>query len=178
MKEQNLLNIGRKISYLLRHNNENLEMDAQGWVDVKTLLIKLKIDKLTLNEIVLTNDKQRFVYNEDGSKIRANQGHSLEFVNIDFPESIPPKILFHGTKKENIKDIYLKGLKKMSRKYIHLSDNKSTARNVGLRHSKNEEPIILIIDTEKMYQDGYKFYISENKVWLTDYIPSEYIKFE
>lgn len=175
MKERQLVKIGRRISYLLRHNNEDLKMDTDGWVNVVDILDKLNIPKFALDEIVTTNDKQRFDYNDDETKIRANQGHSLDFVKIKFEQTVPPVKLFHGTKNENISDIMSSGLKKMSRQYIHLSKDDQTAYKVGKRHSRQNDPVILLIDSEKMYDDGYKFYISKNGVWLTDHVPSKYI---
>ncbi len=61
----------------------------------------------------------------------------------------------------------------MSRLHVHLSDNKETALQVGKRHGM---PMILTIDALKMYRDGYKFYLSKNNVFLTEFVPSEYIK--
>ena len=90
MKQDNK-NIGRKISYLLRHDPEDLSMDNNGWVNVSDLLNKLDIEKSTLDEIVETNNKKRFSYNEDETTIRANQGHSIK-VDVELSESIPPTV--------------------------------------------------------------------------------------
>ena len=64
----------------------------------------------------------------------------------------------------------------MNRNYVHLSKDIETATNVGARHKSNkyEKVIIITIDTKKMYADGIKFFVSDNGVWLTDDIDSQY----
>lgn len=171
-------NISKYISFLLRHKPEagNLKLDVEGWCDVEELMKALnkKFKGVTfndLNKIVITDNKGRYSFNDDSTKIRANQGHSI---NVDLKlESIkPPKELYHGTSKNNFEKIKMVGsIKKMARQYVHLSDNLETASNVGKRHG---ELIILRIDSEKMFNDGFKFYLSQNGVWLTDNVPAKY----
>ena len=130
------------------------------------------IDMNILERIVKENNKQRYSFNEDHTKIRANQGHSIE-VYIDFEEKIPPKTLYHGTAERFLESIKKTGINKMERLYVHLSKDEETAITVGKRHGK---PIVLKIDTEKMLKDGYKFYLSENNVWLCEDIPWKYVR--
>jgi len=172
MKE--LLNKSREISYLLRHNPKGLNMDKEGYVLVNDLLTKIGITKEELDWVIDNNDKKRFAYSDDETKIRASQGHSIK-VDIDFKEVRPPMKLYHGTTPENIKSIMKTGLNKMKRHHVHLTDNLNTAKSVGKRYSKNKSPEILEINAGAMYADGYKFYLSDNGVWLTDNVPSKYI---
>jgi len=172
MKE--LIKIGRKMSYLLRHNPEDLSMDKNGWVKVSELLNKLNITASTLDSIVDTNDKKRYIYNDDKTLIRANQGHSVN-VDVELEEKIPPVVLYHGTSPNFINSILKSGLSKMNRQHVHLSSDIETALNVGQRHSKRNKPEVLVIDCKSMVKDGYKFYISNNGVWLTDHIPNKYL---
>jgi len=165
--------VGRTLSYLLRHDPNFI--DNEGWVDIPKVLKKLKISKKDLDTIVNTNDKKRYSYSEDGKKIRANQGHSVK-VDVELSEEIPPKYLYHGTSPKNANLIFKNGIKKMNRQYVHLSNDLETAKSVGKRHSKNENPTILQIDSDSMYKDGFKFYLSKNNVWLTDNVPSKYLK--
>lgn len=167
--------IGRRISYLLRHNSETLTMDKYGWVSVDELLYYLNISKEVLDYIVETNDKKRFSYSDDGEFIRANQGHSID-VNVELEEKKPPIFLYHGTSITFWDSITKIGINKMKRNHVHLSIDYETAKLVGKRHSKDQEPIILVVDSEQMYDNGYKFYLSKNGVWLTDHIPPKYIK--
>ena len=177
--EKKLTNTSKFISLVLRHKPDEigLQLDANGWADVNELLDKtnakgVKIDLDILNEIVETNEKKRFSFNEDFTKIRANQGHSIE-VDVELRKAEPPAILYHGTAKKNEEAILKGGLNKMSRLHVHMSDNIETALMVGKRHG---QPIVFIVDAAQMYVDGLGFFISENKVWLTEYVPAKYLK--
>ena len=125
----------------------------------------------TICTIVVTNDKKRFAFNSNQTKIRASQGHSIE-VELDLPAVTPPDILYHGTAQHFVAGILANGLQKKNRRHVHLSITVETAIAVGSRHGK---PAILKIDAKAMYTAGYCFYLSENKVWLTDAVPAEYI---
>lgn len=170
--------ISKFLSLILRHQPEKigLQLDENGWALINDVLDKsnLKFTFVELEEIVVTNDKQRFSFNEDKTKIRANQGHSLKTIDLDLEAQVPPEFLFHGTVERFIGSIKSKGLQKMKRQHVHLSINKETAIKVGTRRGK---PIILTIKSLEMHNGGYQFYKSENGVWLTDKVPFEFIKF-
>ncbi len=177
MKEKK---ISKYLSLLLRHKPEvlGIQLDENGWTDVDELIGKMQakgmeVDLDLLQKVVQNNDKQRFTFDKNSEKIRANQGHSIS-INLDLKAQEPPKVLFHGTATKNLPSISEKGLIKGSRQYVHLSTDKATATKVGQRYGK---PIILHIDSAQMYKDGFDFYCSKNKVWLTDHVPSHYIKF-
>ena len=158
----------KSLSKILRHRPDGYSMDKNGWVPVSEILLNQNLTIEELNEIVETNDKQRFTI--EGDKIRANQGHSIE-VDLEFKVEIPPFILYHGTGEKN-KDIIEKdGIKKMTRHHVHLSEDKHTAKSVGQRHGK---PFIFEIKARAMNTDGIKFYKSPNGVWLTDYVDPKY----
>lgn len=166
------------LSLILRHQPEliGLKLDPNGWADVDTLLALAsarhkRITKDELEEIVANNDKQRFAFNEDHTRIRANQGHSIK-VDLELPVQTPPEFLYHGTTISTLADIYKTGIKKMSRQQVHLSVDKETATRVGSRHGT---PVILTIRTGDMHRDGIPFFISANGVWLTDHVPAKYI---
>ncbi|MCC0726674.1 RNA 2'-phosphotransferase [Clostridioides sp. ZZV14-6045] len=167
------------ISLILRHKPDviDIKLDKYGYANVDELIDKvnksgryLSLD--ILKEIVKTDKKGRYSFNNNFSKIRANQGHSI-YVEVDMKELEAPPVLFHGTATKNLSSILSDGIKKMNRLYVHLSSDTETALNVGKRHG---EPLILKINTYKMNQDGYKFYLSENGVWLTDFVPNSYIE--
>lgn len=183
MRKQNNADIelGRFISLILRHKPEavGIELDSNGWADVDELISGInkagkKIDIEILERIVRENNKQRYSFNETHTKIRANQGHSVN-VDVELKEAIPPDKLYHGTATRFMDSIKKNGITKQSRQHVHLSADKETATAVGKRHGK---PIVLIIDTVKMREDGHKFYISENGVWLCDDISWKYISEE
>ena len=166
------------ISLILRHKPETIgiQLDEHGWADVNELIRGIsathKIDMDILEEIVRTDSKQRYSFNEDKTKIRANQGHSIP-VDVDLDEKEPPEYLWHGTGEKFTEAIDQQGLIPKSRLYVHLSADKETAVTVGSRHGK---PVIYRIKTGLMYKDGYKFYISKNKVWLTKEVPVRYME--
>ncbi|MCH2194639.1 RNA 2'-phosphotransferase, partial [Kordia sp.] len=171
-------NISKFLSYVLRHNPDKLgiTLDANGWTSVKTLLEKINVDNYslsmeTLEEVVATNNKKRFAFNEDKTMIRANQGHSVN-IDLALQSKEPPNYLYHGTVEKFMESIREKGLIKGSRQHVHLSADKETAINVGSRRRK---PIILTIRSGEMHAKGYTFYQSENGVWLTEAVPSEFI---
>ncbi len=166
------------LSLILRHKPETigLTLDANGWADTTELLEKLSAsgNAITFDElktIVDENAKKRFTFNDDFSKIRASQGHSIE-VDLKLEPQIPPTILYHGTAIKNIDSIKAQGIIKGSRQHVHLSADRETALKVGSRHGK---PIVLEIDTTKMQADGCVFYLSANHVWLTDFVAPQYI---
>lgn len=171
-------NLSKYVSYILRHNPEEIGiiLDSQGWTSVNDFIEKSQskqiFDLEDLTQVVKNNNKKRFEFSEDGQKIRAQQGHSVE-VDLKLPNVEPPKELYHGTATRFLDSIKKEGLKPMSRHDVHLSFNKITAEKVGERHGK---VIVLIIDTEKMYKDGFEFQCTSNNVWLTKLIPTQYIK--
>lgn len=157
---------------MLRHKPEeaNLDMDKNGWVKVKQLLSNTNITMDELIDVVENNNKKRFIFNDTQTKIRANQGHSIS-VDVELQEKQPPTFLYHGTASKTINLLYKNGIKKMDRNHVHLSIDEDTAKNVGSRHGT---PLILRIDTKQMFDDGIKFYLSENGVWLTEFVDSKY----
>lgn len=166
------------ISLILRHKPEtiNIVLDNNGYASVGELIngVNASGRHLTLDileNIVATDNKGRYSFNSDKTKIRANQGHSIK-VDVELKEKVPPEFLYHGTGERNINNIINNGIKKMKRIHVHLSDNLETAITVGKRHGK---PIVFKINTARMINDGYKFYLSENGVWLTDFVPNDYI---
>lgn len=180
MEEKNKIGLSKFLSYVLRHRPEkiNIKLDKNGWTDISTLIENAKREveftREELNEVVANCDKQRFSISEDGLKIRANQGHSTDEVKIKFKEIAAPPVLYHGTVDAFIDSIKKTGLKPMKRHHVHLSKDEATATNVGQRRGK---PIILKIDAMRMQDEGFKFYISDNGVYLTDFVPKKYITF-
>ena len=169
----NLIKISRYISLILRHKPEEIgiTLDEHGWANVSELLNGVGIDMSTLEQIVATDDKQRYSFNEDKTLIRANQGHSVP-VDVELDEVEPPEYLWHGTGEKYAQSISQMGLIPKSRLYVHLSSDTETALTVGKRHGT---PIIFRVNAEKMYQDGFKFYRSVNGVWLTKHVPVDYL---
>ena len=173
-----LVETSRFISLILRHKPEaiGITLDEHGWANVDELIQGVnKTHSLTmelLEEIVRTDDKKRYSFNDDKTLIRANQGHSIP-VDVELKELVPPPVLYHGTGEKYVTSRESTGLIPKSRLYVHLSADYDTAVKVGTRHGK---AVIYTIDTASMILDGYVFYISENGVWLTKTVPIKYLK--
>ena len=172
--------ISKKLSYILRHHPEDigLEVDNGGWANVDKLLRQLaehqfpvSVEELAI--VVAENLKQRFLLSPDGTRIRANQGHSIP-VTLGLDPVTPPETLFHGTAIQNLEAIRKEGLTKQTRNHVHLSTDFPTAKMVGQRHGK---AIVLTVQAKAMQTDGHAFFISENGVWLTDSVPIAYLTF-
>lgn len=171
-------NIGKYLALILRHKPEaiGIQLDEHGWACVDELIVGIarnqKFNMEMLEEIVRTDSKQRYSFNEDKTKIRANQGHSIH-VDVELKETLPPDILWHGTGEKYVQSIEQTGLIPKSRLYVHLSADPDTAKTVGSRHGK---PVVYQVDAKAMAEDGYPFYISANGVWLTKEVPVKYLK--
>ena len=172
-------NISRFLSLILRHKPEtiHLNLDKNGYVNINLLLLHLKeygnidITFEELKSIVDSNDKSRFFISADNKLIRASQGHSVTDIDLQLEPVKPPSVLFHGTSLTNVLSIKQSGILKGNRQHVHLSTDIDIAINVGKRHG---EPKALIIDTKKMFKDGYQFFLSEN-ISSKKYINSQLI---
>ncbi|WP_461102131.1 RNA 2'-phosphotransferase [Spirosoma koreense] len=178
---QNKKNVSKLLSLALRHNPAvlGLTLDEGGWASVEQLLSSLKhtqndplLNMAYLEELVATNDKQRFAFNEDRTRIRASQGHSI-LIDLGLLRQQPPDVLYHGTDTRDVPSILAEGIRKMSRQHVHLSLDMKTAQIVGARHGK---PSLLRIDAKSMHERGNAFYRSANGVWLTDYVAPDFLQ--
>lgn len=171
--------ISKFLSLVLRHQPEKLgiHLDEEGWAPVAELLEKMQaqgmpVDLIKLQEVVAGNDKQRFAFNSDASKIRASQGHSIP-VDLGLEPVQPPAVLYHGTATQHLSAILEEGLHPRSRQHVHLSADISTAIKVGSRHGK---AVVLLVKSLEMQQQGHHFFQSANGVWLTASVPPLYLQ--
>ncbi|MEU0794923.1 RNA 2'-phosphotransferase [Amycolatopsis sp. NPDC005961] len=173
MNEKELIRISKRMSLHLRHNPAaaGLTLSPDGWVEVDALLRALKITREQLDEVVETNNKRRFAFDETGARIRASQGHSVS-VDLGLADAQPPDVLYHGTVAKFLDAILREGLRPMNRHAVHLSETVDTARTVGARRGK---PVILRVDAAAMSETGHAFQVSANGVWLTASVPPKYL---
>ena len=170
--------LGRYLCMILRHKPEviGIKLDEHGWAKVDELITgiaKTKESNMEILEEILENDnKNRYSFNEDKTKIRANQGHSI-LVDLELKAIEPPEILWHGTAEKYVKSIEKTGLRACNRMYVHLSIDEPTAETVGSRHVK---PVLYKVKSGLMYRNGFRFYRSVNGVWLTIMVPVEYLE--
>lgn len=173
------MRISKTLSYWLRHRPDEakLLLDSQGWACVDDVLAALAAQGLandfdTLLSVIENSDKQRLELSPDVSLIRARQGHSIS-VDLALSPVEPPALLYHGTVDRFLSAIMAEGLSKMRRHHVHLSPDTETARRVGQRRGK---PVVLVIDARGMHAEGLLFYVTENKVWLTESVPARFLK--
>ena len=143
--------ISKYISLILRHKPEEigLKLDEHGYLSVLDLIdgINKSYEGFSMDDlerIVKEDSKGRYSFNEDKSKIRANQGHSIK-VDLGLEPIKPPKVLYHGTGRKYLESILKNGLIKKERNYVHLSKDIETASVVGKRHG---DLVILEVDSE------------------------------
>ena len=172
-----LTKISKKMSYMLRHCTDPFYIDLNGgWADVNKIIRALKerypdVTRSVVEQIVAQDEKGRYSFNDSGTKIRANQGHSIA-VDVELEKKTPPAVLYHGTGEKYASSIDEQGLIPKSRLYVHLSSDVETAKKVGSRHGK---PVVYTVDCAAMTADGYQFYLSANNVWLTKEVPIHYL---
>lgn len=172
-----MTNNGKYLALILRHKPQTIgiTLDEHGWANVEELIAGIQKDRPfnmeILEQIVATDDKGRYSFNDDKTLIRANQGHSVH-VDVELEQKEPPETLWHGTGEKYVAAIDVQGLKKKSRLYVHLSRDYDTAVKVGVRHGK---PVIYEVAAGQMARDGHVFYQSVNGVWLTDAVPAQYL---
>jgi putative RNA 2'-phosphotransferase len=179
METHEIVQISKSIAKSLRHKPERLgiTLEPGGWVRVDTLLAAFNTKGFTLTraeleEVVANNDKQRFSFDETGTRIRANQGHSVT-VDLQLEPQSPPEVLYHGTNEAALPSILETGLQRMNRHHVHLSPDTPTAHRVGSRRGR---AVILKVDAAAMSAAGHVFFCSENGVWLTDEVPNQFLE--
>ena len=179
MDEPRLTRISKYLSKHLRHEPEalGLTLEPGGWVPVDSLLAActargFRLTRPELDEVVERNSKQRFSFDESGTRIRANQGHSVP-VDLQLAPVAPPETLYHGTGHRTADQVEREGLQRMKRHHVHLSPDLPTARAVGARHG---QPVLFEVDAGGMHRDGHLFYCSENGVWLVEQVPPRYLR--
>jgi putative RNA 2'-phosphotransferase len=175
----NPVQLSKFLSFVLRHKPDTigLTLDPQGWASIDDLIERstaagTQFDQDALKQIVETSDKKRFSISADGLRIRAAQGHSVT-VELGLSPQEPPSILYHGTATRFAESILSEGLKPQARQQVHLSTDEATAHRVGQRHGK---PVILKVEALRMYAKGFKFYLADNGVWLTDQVPPAFLE--
>ena len=180
MNEKRHVRVSKFLSLVLRHRPEKIgiELDEAGWTDVETLVEKASSHGMTfgleeLRTVVAENDKKRFALSDDGRRIRASQGHSVD-VELEYEPREPPEILYHGTVERFLPSIREQGLIRGGRHHVHLSLDRVTATKVGQRRGR---PVVIEVLAGEMHTRGLVFYVSANGVWLTDAVPPEFLRF-
>ncbi len=181
MTDAALKHISKLMSLVLRHAPATIgaTLDAQGWADVNQLLARAAqhgtpVSRAQLDAVVRSSDKQRFAFSDDGTRIRANQGHSLTTVDLRLEAAEPPALLYHGTASRFVDAIRAQGLRPGARQHVHLSREQGSATTVGARHGR---AVVLVVDAGAMHRQGHAFYLSANGVWLAGAVPAAFLTF-
>lgn len=178
LANSSLTKLSKFLSFVLRHQPASigLTLSPQGWASIDELIARshaagTRFSREELLHVVENNDKKRFSLSDDGQRIRAAQGHSVE-VELGLSPQAPPTVLFHGTATRFLAPILSEGLKAQTRRQVHLSADEATAHRVGQRHG---EPVILRVEAQRMHSQGFEFFLADNGVWLTDRVPPEFL---
>ncbi|MFI6285612.1 RNA 2'-phosphotransferase [Streptomyces sp. NPDC051018] len=178
-EERRTVRVSKYLSKHLRHQPERIgiSLDENGWVEVEELLRaaaahNFPFTRAELDHVVAVNDKRRFTI--EGTRIRANQGHTVE-VDLGLPPVEPPAYLYHGTVARNLDAIRADGLRPMARHHVHLSSDRETATRVGARRGR---PVVIPVDSGAMHRAGHVFRVSANGVWLADAVPPQFLRFQ
>ncbi|MEI7057373.1 RNA 2'-phosphotransferase [Nocardioides sp. CCNWLW239] len=177
----NDVKLSKRLALVLRHRPDSIgiDLDANGWVPIHTLLAALdehgiSCTRADLRRVVANNDKKRYEVDETTDRIRARQGHSVE-VDLALEPTVPPPVLFHGTAHRNVSSILATGLNKGGRHHVHLSPDRDTAARVGARRGAY---VLFGVDSAAMTSTGQTFWRTENGVWLTDRVDPRYLNLD
>ena len=173
----NLTKLSKKLSFLLRHSPDHITLDG-GWAETDRIIAALRerepgFAMADLEQIVREDEKGRYSFNGDKTRIRANQGHSVPGVSVEMTQPEPPELLYHGTATRFLDSIFREGLLPMSREYVHISPDYRTAVKVGQRHGK---PIVLTVRAREFVQAGHPLYLSANGVWQAKQVPPQFLE--
>lgn len=170
------------LCHLLRHHPEKagLEMDKHGWVSVEQLIRgvnrcgKGPLTAELLETLVAQDEKGRYVYNQDHTRIKCCQGHSIPWIEPELVYGEPPQYLYHGTTTAAMKKIDADGyILRMRRHAVHMQPSEDKAWQSANRWHLT--PVVLKIDAAAMFADGYRFGMADNAVWCTQTVPVKYI---
>lgn len=176
------LRLSHHMSALLRHTGPKagLAMDVHGWVDVDALIehvnnnSRYELNRELLEEIVRTDNKGRYRFSEDGMRIKACQGHTIEWIEPELTMLEPPEFLYHGTTLEAWALIRESGsILRMKRHAVHMQADPEKAWQSALRWRR--PATVLKIEATRMCADGFEFGVSDNDVWCTERVPVEYV---
>ncbi|UCE21760.1 MAG: RNA 2'-phosphotransferase [Candidatus Aminicenantes bacterium] len=172
----NKVKVSKFLSFTLRHAPQNygLSLDRYGFAEFRMVLKILTkrfpgLEDEDVKNIVMNDPKKRFQI--DDQRIRARYGHSVFVEPLEECRAVP-SFLFHGTSPRSLNSIFKRGLIPEKRRFIHLSLSVEEALKVGRR--KDNNPVVLKVDTQRASQDGLVFW-KEANVYLTKTVAPQYI---
>lgn len=173
------IRLSRALSFLLRHEPDvaGLTLEPDGWASIEDLLPGLarmgrRATADDLARVVAGSDKRRFELSEDGRRIRARYGHSVD-VDLGMHPASPPPALYHGSAQRSLSSILAQGIRSQSRRYVHLSTDRALAVETGRRHGA---PVLLVVDAAAMQAEGHRFYTVTDVIWLVRDVPARFVR--
>lgn len=164
------------LTHALRHRPEKygIQLDEHGWANLAILLTNLHmldvhwawLTERDLVWLLQAEADERFEC-RDG-QIRALYGHSVKGVRAAV-RRLPPPVLYHATDASILPNVLTDGLEPMNRCYVHLTSDPAYASCVGA--SKNQDWVLLAVDTAPAIRSGCEFYQANSHVWQTTSIP-------
>ena len=180
LNDQEVELLGRTMAGVLRHFPERygLEMDAQGWVDMRDFITAVQIRNRRFRflrphhivGLVETDPKGRYQF-LDG-KIRATYGHSLD-VELDLPTENIPDVLYYPTTEGEYHVVVEAGLRPADRKRVHLSATYEAAMEAG--RVRSQAPVIVEIDAKAARGSGVVIQKAGKTVYTTKEVPGEFL---
>ncbi|MCK9322429.1 MAG: RNA 2'-phosphotransferase [Candidatus Methanomethylophilaceae archaeon] len=178
MSDYEVEKMGRTMAGILRHGKFDLEMDEQGFVDIRDIIAVIKdhnprMKWLRIHHVealVETDPKGR--YQISGACVRATYGHTIK-LNLNLPTDNIPYTLYYPATSEECDIILEVGLLPSDRAMVHLSRSYRDAVRAG--SVRVEDPVILAVDTFGCAEAGYKIGRAAKTVFLCDNVPPEFL---
>jgi len=179
--DKRLEQVSRHMSKLLRHDSEGLVMDNEGWIQCSDLCKHTNITLTELRDIVASNDKKRFAFDQHEQRIRASQGHS-KGMNIDVPMTVITEVeedfkIYHGTSMSIAQKIVGTSILPGERVYVHWTRNIKLASKRAMQRDYYN-PALVVLNIKQYLADGNTLYVSENEVYHTLEVDGKYLEVE
>lgn len=176
MNDFEMERLGRTMAGILRHGRFELNMDEQGFVDMREMVSAIQDSNRRLHwlrphhivALIETDPKGR--YQVSGDMIRATYGHTIP-LDLNLPTENIPEVLFYPTTPEEADIVLETGLMPSDRTMVHLSLTYDDAFGAG--SVRVDFPTILAIDTVKCADMGYDIGKAGRTVFLCRQVPAE-----
>ena len=179
MNDFEMERLGRTMAGVLRHGRFELDMDEQGFVDLRDMITAIQDSNKRMHwlrphhviALIETDPKGR--YQTSGDMIRATYGHTIP-LDLNLPTDDVPLVLFYPTTKEEVDIILETGLMPTDRTMVHLSLTYDDAYGAG--SVRVDDPVILAVDTILCSDEGYEIGRAGKTVFLCKQVPPQCMK--
>ena len=172
--------LGRTMAGILRHGKYELDMDDQGFVDMRDIVAVMKAKNPRMKWLrthhieAMTDTDPKGRYQISGGDVRATYGHTIE-LSLRHPVDNIPESLYYPATEEKCEEILNDGLFPTDRAMVHLSLSYRDAVKAGSVR-EDGDPIILVIDTVGCIDAGIEIGRAAKTVFLCDQVPSDFIR--